>query len=246
MNRVMKTHTASEFSVSMRSLRSSWSYCREDFAAKFAELEEAGMFDENGSSERIWETRNKYVLKVPVGDGKFVVYKSFRRILKPAKFILRPSPCGTEAENYQLMADCGIPVPGIMAAGDIRKGFWLKTAFMVTEFAEGFRDGRDFMPGNAKAEQRELRAEFIRGHLELLARCHNAGMLHRGFTPANLLYKTCGTQMEFMWIDLASCRRRPEFIVNHAAKRDIEQLFSYFDLTEQEKNDFIDFYRQSR
>ena len=102
------------------------------------------------------------------------------------------------------------------------------------------------MPGNAKADQRELRAEFIRGHLELLARCHNAGILHRGFTPANLLYKTCGTQMEFMWIDVASCRQRPKFIIDHAAKQDIEQLFSYFDLTEQEKNNFIDFYRQSR
>ncbi|MBR2373627.1 MAG: hypothetical protein IKA87_05295 [Lentisphaeria bacterium] len=248
----MKKYIASEFCTSMRSLMRSWCYVREDFAVKFEELYETGFFDENGPAEHIWETKSKFVLKVPVAENKFAVYKSYRRISKPAKFILRPSPCGFEAENYQLIKKCGIPVPELSAVGDVRRNFRLKTAFLVTEFAENFRDGRDFLSGGIRNGDKELKDEFICGHLELLARCHDAGILHRGFTPANLLYKLRsapdekGRQLELMWIDVASCRRRPMFLLNSMCLQDLEQLFSYFDFSQEEKQKFTAFYRSCR
>lgn len=248
----MKQYAAPVFRRSMISLCSSWRYLKDSFAGKFDDLAGAGMFDENGQAERIWETKSKFVLKVPDGEGRFVVYKSYRRISKPAKYILRPSPCGFEAFNYKLIKNCGIPVPELLAAGETRKCFILKTAFLVTEFADGFRDGRDFMPGGSMVEEVKMKDEFLRGHLELLARCHNAGIIHRGFTPANLLYKIKETKddskscMQLMWIDVASCRRRPGIIGSRAAAADLEQIFSYFDFSPDKKAELLEHYRRFR
>lgn len=248
----MKRYAAPLFRRSMISLCSSWRYLKDSFAGKFDDLAGSGMLQENGPAECIWQTRSKFVLKVPDGKGSFIVYKSYRRISKPAKYMLRPSPCGFEAFNYQLIKKCGIPVPELLAAGETRKCFILKTAFLVTEFADGFRDGRDFMPDGPMAAEQKLKDEFLYGHIELLARCHDAGMIHRGFTPANLLYRlkkspdASKTSMELMWIDVASCRRRPMFIVNRAAVADLEQLFSYFDFSAEKKAELIEHYRRSR
>jgi hypothetical protein len=83
----------------------------------------------------------------------------------------------------------------------------------MTEFAEGFSDGRDFQPEGAHCKDENLRKEFISRNLQLLAKCHDAGFIHAGFTPANVLYKVRetpdeqGNCLELRWIDVATARR---------------------------------------
>ena len=248
----MREFVAEKFSVSMRSLAGSWAYFRRDFAPEFERLDREGFLREEGPSEKIWQTKNRFVLKVPLGEGRFAAYKRYRKISRPRKFMLRPSPCGFEAYNYQLLKELGIPLPELLAAGDTREHFRLRTAFIMTKFAEGFRDGRDFLPGGALAEEKELRAEFISRNFRLLARCHDACVLHRGFNPANLLFKVrtapdeAGNRLDLLWIDVASCRRRPRFLVNFLIVHDFRQFFREFDLPEEEKAAFIDGYCRSR
>ena len=248
----MGEFAAEHFDRSMRRLAGSWQYCRRDFAPVLQRLIREGLLREEGPSEKVWETKNRFVLKVSLGEGRFAAYKRYRKISRPRKFMLRPSPCGFEAFNYQFLKDLGIPLPGLLAAGDTREHFRLRTAFIMTEFAEGFRDGRDFVPGGVLAEEKELRGEFIRRNFRFLARCHDAGMVHRGFNPANLLFKVreapdeAGNRLDLLWIDVASCRRRPQFIINFLICNDFRMFFRFFRFTVEEKKEILADYCQAR
>ena len=248
----MKKFAADKFNSSMPSLWRSFIYWQKSFAGKYQELNQGGYLQENGRSEMIWQTRSKYVLKVPLGDGKFVVYKSYRKISKPYKFYFRPSPCTAEALNYQLMMNCHLPTAELLAVGEERSFLHLRNAFIVTGFADGFRDGRDFARGGALSEQLAYRSEFILRNLALLAHCHDCGILHRGFTPANLLYKVReqadekGHQLDIVWIDVASCRKQNRWRINKNAVVDFVQFFRFFDFSSDELAEYVQYYCQNR
>lgn len=248
----MKKFVTDEFKRFMSSLSGSFCWFRSDFAGKFAELENSGYLQENGPAEMIWQTRSKYVLKVPLGDGKFAVYKTYRKISKPYKYMLRLSPCGAEALNYQLMQDRALPMAKLLAVAEKRRFFRLHNAFIVTEFADGFRDGRDFMPGGCMADRIDLCNEFILRNLALLAHCHDCGILHRGFTPANLLYKLRenadenGNYLDLVWIDVASCRRQSLWRIDRNVEIDLVQFFRFFAFDNARLSDYLASYCRSR
>ena len=248
----MNLITAPEFHPSMRRLSSSWCYVRDSFAGEFEALQKKGEFSESGSGENIWDTGKKFVLKIALESGGAVVYKSFRSVAKPEKFILRPSPCGFEAHNYSLIGKLGIPVPELLAAGDTRKNFILENAFLITRFAEGFYNGRQLLKGEQFQEREDLMEELLRRNMPLLARCHDAGIIHRGFTLANLMWKELpqpdseGNKLELLWIDFGSCRRRPVFLINFLCHLDLELLFKHPDLSKEQKARLIELYCASR
>ena len=240
------------FTPEMRRLSSSWRYVKPSFAAVFDELEARGELSENGSGKNIWGTRSKFVLKISLPDGGAAAFKGFHRISRPWRFVLRPSLCGFEAENFSRAAALGIPVPELLAVGDERCFFRLKNAFLMTRFAEGFRDGRDFMPGGIMAADLPARDEFLRRNLEFLARFHDAGLLHRGFTPANLMWNLrsipdgSGNRLELLWIDLASCRRRPLFIINRLCADELNRCFAPLELSAEKTGELVKFYCSAR
>ena len=248
----VKSVTGVCFLPRMRRLSSSWRYVKESFVSTFTELEKKGELSEKGSGENIWETRSKFVLKIRLDSGGAAAFKEFRRITRPWRFILRPSLCGFEAENFSRAAALGIPVPELLAAGDERRCFILKNAFLMTRFAEGFRDGRNFLPGGTMAGELQLLDEFLRRNLEFLAKFHDAGIIHRGFTPANLMWKTsaipdaAGNKLELLWIDLASCRRRPLFIINSQCAGDLAHLLEPLQLSAAKKEELVKFYCSAR
>ena len=248
----MKTVIASQFHHTMRRLSSSWSYIKDSFVKEFETLSARNEFSESGSGENIWDTGKKFVLKIALDNGGAVVYKSFRVVAKPAKFILRPSPCGFEAHNYSLLNDLGIPLPELLAAGDIRKCFLLKNAFLITRYAEGFYNGRHLLKGAEFHSRRDLLKELLHRNMPLLARCHDGGIIHRGFTLANLMWKEMpeadseGNKLELLWIDLGSCRRRPVWLINQLCHLDLELLFKHPDLSREEKAELIELYCAAR
>lgn len=217
------------FSPRMIRLYRSWSWVRNDFAEDFGRLSDAGAFQPDGTSETIWSTRSKFVLKVPSTLGFDVAYKSFRRIRNFHQYLLRPSACAAEAVNYMRLADLGFPLPDLLAVGETRCGFLLKNAFMVSRFADGFRNGLDFARDGIRLGDIPMLTEFCRGHLSLLAKLHDKGIVHRGFTPGNLLYRQGPAGMEFCWIDVASCRRSA--ISTKQIATDMFHLFRYLNIS---------------
>ena len=235
----------------MTAIWRSWQYCHDSFADDLEELQQSGDLQRESKFQRIWQTKQKYVLKITTGSGKTAAFKEYDRIKSAWKYLFRLSPCGSEALNYQLLANIDIALPRLLAAGDIRKNGCLKNAFIITEFAEGFRDGRDFFGTGSLAENIDLREEFITRNMRTLAKLHDHNILHRGFTPANLLYKqrktadADGNRLDLMWIDVASCRNISKGKLEKTLHIDHEQFFRFFDFSSEELKKYLQIYCQA-
>ena len=207
----------------------SWSWVRSDFAEEFGRLSDAGAFRPGGTSQTIWNTRTKFVLRVPSALGFDVAYKSFFQIKNPFRYLFRPTPCASEAANYVLLTEFGFPLSDLLAVGEIRRGFLPKNAFMVSRFIEGYRNGLDFFLEGIHTGNEAMLKEFCRGHLALLAKLHDRGYVHGGFTPANLLYRQEPGGMKFCWVDVAECRRSP--LTTAIIADDMIRLFRYLTIS---------------
>lgn len=233
--------TTPHFSRMMIRLHRSWAWVRSDFAEEFFRLCDAGAFRPDGTmSQIIWQTHNKFVLRTETASGFSVAYKSFFRIRNTYQYLLRPSSSAAEAINYMRLAKAGLPLPDLLAVGETRCGFLLRNAFMVSRFADGFRDGRDFYDDGIHANDRPMLREFIGGHLRLLAKLHDSGIHHRGFAPYNLLYRQDPDGMKLCWIDVADCSRA--IISTGTIARDMTKLFKFMELSAEERRDFEKLY----
>ena len=243
----MKIHYSDSFEPEKTRIISSWSWVKKSFAEDFETLSKSGVLREDGGAEIIWSTKQKYVLKVSCSDRNYV-FKSYRKVRDVRKYLFRMSPCGLEARNYQLLAAAGLPMAKLVAAGDTRCFFRLKTMFLMTEFAENFRDGRDFMPDGILFENAALREEYIVRNLRLLARCHDAGFIHAGFTPANLLYSVRntpdeqGNALDFCWIDVATCRRFSLLYPPRKMITDHVHFFMFLNIRDKELQRYLQVY----
>ena len=218
-----------DFSPRMICTLRSWGWVRSDFAGEFNRLSDAGALQPGGISETIWNTRSKFVLRVTTNRGFDAAYKSFFRISRPLKYLFRPSSCASEAANYVRLAKLGFPLPDLLAVGETRRGGILKNAFMVSRFVDDYRTGLDFFRDGIHVGDEPLFLEFCRGNLSLLARLHDLGIVHRGFTPANLLYRKDDDGMKFRWIDVADCRSSA--ISTPQVATDMFHLFRYLKTT---------------
>ena len=222
--------TTPAFSPRMIRMFRSWGWARSDFAEEFRQLSDAGAFRPDGISEVIWRTRTKFVLRTKTSLGFDVAYKSFFEVRNVHHYLLRPSPCADEAANYALLKEMGFPLPDLLAVGELRCGPLLKNAFMVSRFVEGFRNGADFFGEGAHVNDEALLKEFCGNHLALLAKLHDRGYLHGGFTPANLLYRReHGGGMKLCWVDVAECSRSRLTVPMIAD--DIIRLFRYLKIS---------------
>ena len=221
--------TAQAFSPKMIRTSRTWGWVRSDFSEEFSRLSDAGALQPGGISETIWSTRSKYVLKVATSLGFDIAYKSFFKITGKTKYLFRSSPCAAEAANYIRLAELGFPLPDLLAVGEMRCCGILKNAFMVSRFIDDYRTGLDFFRDGIHVGDEPLFLEFCRGNLKLLARLHDLGIVHRGFTPGNLLYRNDPDGMKFCWIDVASCRRSA--ISTPQIATDMFHLFRYLKTT---------------
>lgn len=218
-------------------LHSSWQYTDESYKVKIDALrQQNGDFTDDGKYPVLWSTRSKFVLLLTCGDGTQIVYKAPRRLRSPLRYVFRPGPWGNEAVNYQRLADIGLPMVKLISAGEKRCFFILKHGYLMTEYAANFSDGRDFTPEGKLYNDYSARDEFIRRNFQYLAEMHSAGFIHKGFTPANLLYKKSGDTLEIKWIDVASCKKVPfKFNIRKHIARDLSLFFHFFNFTAEEK-----------
>ena len=163
-------------------------------------------------------------------------------------YLYHTTPTAREALNYQKLQLIGLPMANLLAVGDTRKCFRPESSFIVTEFAENCQDGRAFYPGGELEKETAWRDEFCRRNFELIAKLHDAGIYHRGFTPANELWRPRpapdeqGNQLDIIWIDVASCRRLPAAVLRRKIPDDFVNFLRFFQFPEETWRGFLQAY----
>jgi serine/threonine protein kinase len=229
---------------SMFSQKDPWQWISADFAEEFEELrKDPRNFSLDGPGEIIWQTRNKYVLLLTTSAGRKIIYKTTPVVKRGYQYFHRRSPFANEAWYFQYFAQLGLPMAKLLAAGDTRKNFLLKGGFLISEFAEGFKQGNELThPGKPDFDPL-LRDEYIRKNLTNLALLHDRRILHRGATPANFLFRSGENGLELTWIDVATSHYKPFFYrMKPGIIMDLANFFRFFPFSEQERRPYIEYY----
>lgn len=237
----LKRHALSEMGIRFRS---SWFHVEPGFEpVKAAFFEAPELF---ASGEVIWKTRNKSVRKVTLPErygGVTLAFKDYDGV-KPLRYLLRCSKTALEAANYRAFTALGIPMATLLFAGDERKNFHLKRSFLATQFAEGYVDGREFLPGGKLRGTPEQKA-FIDRNLAFVGRLHAIHCFHKAVRVFNFLWKPLGNgEIDIVWIDVASCRflTVPDFVFRKYMIKDLANFFRDLALEDAELRDALNGY----
>ena len=241
MNTMTTENVSDAFTGKESRFSRTWRWIKTGFEDDFRRIIETGSFREDSGNEILWKTRNKYTIRITAASGKSVAFKYYKK-LRLFPYLYHTSPVTREALNYQRMTTLGLPMARLLAVGDERKFFRPLSCFIATEFAENCLDGRVFYPDGAMERESELRDEFCRRNFELLATLHDSGYYHRGFTPANELWRMKGKSMELIWIDVASCRKLPSPLLRKKIPEDFVNFLRFYRYEPEEYRQFIQSY----
>lgn len=198
----------------------------------------------------IWKTPNKKVYRLTFSDHSAIHAGALKVSagVKPLRYLFRCSKSTLEAANLKLLEKLGFPMVRLLALADQRHFFHLKRSFLLTEFADGFRDGRDFMPNGSCRENLKLKELFIQKNLQLLAKLHQYHCYHKAFRPYNLLWHYDGQTGDFQtrWLDVATCRFMllPEKLFQRYIIKDLAEFFYRMGFDETEMQNWADCYLQ--
>ena len=225
---------------------SSWFHSEPGFqAVKKAFFEAPELF---AGGEVIWKTRNKAVRKVTLPaeyGGITLAFKDYAGI-KPLRYALRCSKTALEAANYRAFTALGIPMATLLFAGDDRRNFRLNRSFLATRFAEGYVDGREFLPGGSLRGTPEQK-EFIDRNLVYVAGLHSIHCFHKAVRVFNFLWKPLGDgKIDIVWIDVASCRflSVPGCVFRKYMVKDLAMFFRDLELPDEELRNALENYRK--
>ena len=227
---------------------SSWSYAEKGFEEILHDLRsntpemtsQAGLINES-LGKMVWHL----VRKNSSGQEYDFAYK-INPPKTPWRYIFKHSLAVREAVNYMMFEELDIPVAHVLAVGDIRKFFMLKSSFIATSYISDSLDGRKFMPGGEMRSEIALRKEYTLKHFALLAKIHDNMIFHKAFHPRNLLWRQNNGNMEVFWIDVARCRKTKASAMKRAVLVDIHTFFRDMQPTENELKEAVVFYLSCR
>ena len=192
------------------------------------------------SGKRVWHLRRE-------AGGK--VY-DFAYKTNPGKarlrYIVNSALTVREVRNYLLLESLGLPVPRILAVGDVRRFFILEETFLVTGFIADTRDGRDFDPRGPLYGDVEKKMRYCKLHFEQLAKIHNANVFHKSYHPRNLLWRERGDKMEIFLIDVPRCRREKPSGMFRAAVTDLHSFFRDMIMPRAQVEELVAYYLKFR
>ena len=192
----------------------------------------------------IYHTRHKACYLIPEeisGLPYKVVFKHYRE-RRFFRYLFRPSQAYREFLGFAGVQSAGIPTAEVLALGERRSMLKLTEAFFVTRYLENYRDGNEFVSGGDP----DLRDEFIRQNLSLLAKLHRAGFVHGGFHPRNELFRINDDgKMEVIWIDLATVRKAAASR-KFTQENDLDRFMCEFEFSGEQENSWREFYRTCR
>ncbi len=230
-----------------RSLIRPWLWIRED-AAELRDAFRAGPPGSDSGPEVLWRTKNKYVLRIKTASGLDLACKWYERI-RQAPYSFSWTLAAKEAYNFKRLAGLGLPLVKLVATGEDRGFLHIRTAFLVTEYADGFLDGRYFF--EFMAHETAMRDEFTRSNFVLVARLHDAGFCHGGFTPLNELWRKMpepdaeGHTMELRWLDIATCHRAWGPVLKRRIVEDLGNFLRFYAFTEADRREHLRLYLES-
>jgi len=226
-----------------------WFWLRRD-AAEIRDVLRAGPpgTDPGSGVDVLWRTKNKYVLRLKTASGLDLAYK-FGTNIRWLPYGFSWTQAVKEAYKIKRLVHVGLPLVKLVAIGEDRGFFRIRSAFLVTEFADGFLDGRCFF--ESLSHETALRDEFTRGNFILIARLHDAGFFHGGFTPMNELWRKLpepdaeGRSMEFRWVDVARCRRAWGRGLKRRIAEDFGNFLRFYPFTAEERREHLRTYLEA-
>ena len=151
---------------------------------------------ENGHSLR--ESRNS--IRVCVFEGEEFNVKRYGRPRGWRKLVysLFRTPKGLRAYTYpaRLLA-AGIETPEAVGYREEREGLWLTNSYFVSRQCPYSRRFYEFAEVQLTPENMEIIAQFA----ALAARMHEQGILHRDFSPGNILFDQVEGKWRFSLVD---------------------------------------------
>lgn len=182
-------------------------------------------------------TGGKEVWKIPLPQetgGMTAVYKVCHG-KKPWRYWFDLSLPAREFRNYQVLYQLDVPAAKVLAFGERRTLCHLHDSFFITEFLEGTRDGRSFMPGGPFREDRKRREEFWQVNMPILAKLHRNNFFHKAIHPRNILWRLRPDgAMEVFWVDVARCRIVFRFRMKRAIAFDLYTILGDMQLPAEE------------
>lgn len=158
----------------------------------------------------IGRTRHKILLKYSLPrkfDGLEIVWKEYTNT-RFWRFFLRPSFAEREANGFRIAEKAGLSVPRVLAFGNSRSHFKLKSCFIVTEYLKNTQNGSVFTPGGTMARD-SARKIYAKLTLQQIAKLHLAGYVYGSLLPDNVLWRLNNdSRMEIFFVDPVSVRAR--------------------------------------
>ena len=151
---------------------------------------------EHGRSLR--ESRNS--IRVCVFEGKEFNVKRYGRPRGWRKLVysLFRTPKGLRAYTYpERLLAAGIETPEAVGYREEREGLWLTNSYFVSRQCPYSRRFYEFAEVQLTPENMEIIAQFA----ALAARMHEQGILHRDFSPGNILFDQVEGKWRFSLVD---------------------------------------------
>ena len=219
----------------------SWTYVQNSFLDCFQKF--TLPLPENDHCRLINESSGKYVWRIQQ-DGFDIAFK-LDSGKAPWRYFLKHSLVMREYRNYRLFASLGIPVPQVLAVGELRKCTILRKSFIVTAFVPDTFDGRSYMPGGTFQNRTVERIAFAKQNLLWLGKVHQQNIFHKAFHPRNILCRRKDDgKIQYFWIDLARCQKMFAFRINRAVVQDLHHFFNDMQFTQEQTHELVQFYCQ--
>ena len=227
-----------------RSLIRPWCWIHED-VAEIRDMLRSGPPGTDSGWDVLWLTKNKYTLRVKTESGLDLACKWYVKV-RQMPYSFSWTLAAKEAYNFKRLSRLDLPLVKMLATGEDRGFLHIRNCFLVTEFADGFLDGRSFF--ESLSYETAMRDEFTRRNFILVARLHDAGFHHHGFSPMNELWRKLlepdaeGNQLEIRWIDIATCRRGWGYFLKRGIVQDLFNFLRFYPFTPEERREFLRVY----
>jgi serine/threonine protein kinase len=197
------------------------------------------------------QSSSKHPQTVPLqypNSGRFAYVKVFHpsKRIGNLKDIFRASKALRSLRQCSALAGAGFDVPTTIAAGESRRFWLLRRAFIVTVEIPG-QPAPDFLrkhyPANSPGLSLAIKRDSLKRLAQQVRRFHRLGFVHGDLVPSNILIsQTDGAGLRFYLMDNDRTRRYPRWFPQSLWRRNLVQL-NRFPLPGISLQDRVHFYR---
>jgi tRNA A-37 threonylcarbamoyl transferase component Bud32 len=152
---------------------------------------------------QVQSSNNSMAWKASLSGGpifiKFFTIRGFRD-----KLFFRKSRARRAMEGNIMLSENGFLSPDLIAAGEIKKGYFISGGFLITEWIEGSLDVYKYFKTfftSATSEKLLKKRNLIKIAGQLIGKMHKTGIFHGDLRPGNILIKDDEHSPLFYFID---------------------------------------------